>query len=396
VLMMNFMLDKKVYERKKKKLLDRMKEMELDGLCLFSPTFIFNLTGFPFLPTERPIAYLLDREGEKMVIPRLEKEHLEHREIGLDEMIIYPDYPGEKHPMKFVEEMIEEKDYDEIGVDHDGYGSGYGYFGPPLSDLIDIEVENIRWELEKFFSVKEKEEIELMKESAKWDNLGLKYLQEETKLGLSEIEVSMKASLKASQAIIRAFGPKYEQTGSGFPITVGYRGQIGEGSSLPHAIASNETIEEGDVLVNGAGVEIGGYSSELERTWIMGEPTEEQREYFELMVRAQDIAFDAIEAGKELSEVDKEVYKMYEEEGIEETWRHHTGHGLGTRIHAPPFLDVGEEWELKENMVLSVEPGIYLKDKAGFRHSDTVVVKKNGIEMLTYYPRSLEESIIDV
>ncbi|MEF8832607.1 MAG: Xaa-Pro peptidase family protein [Candidatus Thermoplasmatota archaeon] len=393
---MNFMLDRKVYERKKERLLDRLEEMELDGLCLFSPTFIFNLTGFAFLPTERPIAYLLDRESEKMVIPRLEKEHLEHRELYLDEVITYPDYPGEKHPMKLVEEMIEEKDYDNVAVDQDGYGSGYGYFGPSLSELIDIEVEDIQLDLEKFFSVKEEEEIELMRESAKWDNLGLKYLQEETEPGLSEIEASMRASLKASQAIIRAFGPKYEQTGSGFPITVGYRGQVGEGSSLPHAIASNETIEEGDVLVNGAGVEIGGYSSELERTWIVGEPTQEQKEYFELAVRAQDIAFDEIEAGKQLSEVDERVRRFYEEENIEDTWRHHTGHGLGTRIHAPPFLDVGEGWELKENMVLSIEPGIYLKDKAGFRHSDTVVVKKNGIEILTYYPRELEESIIAV
>ena len=390
------MLDRKIYDRKKEKLLARLEKEELDALCLFSPTFIFNLTGFAFLPTERPIAYLLDRESEKMVIPRLEKEHLERREIELEKLYTYPDYPGEKHPMKFVKEMVEEKEYDKIAVDQDGYGSSYGYFGESLSELIDTEVEDIRLELEKFFSVKEDEEIELMKESAKWDNLGLKYLQEETEPGLSEIEASMRASMKASEAIIRAFGPEYEQTGSGFPITVGYRGQVGEGSSLPHAIASNEIIKEGDVLVNGAGVEIGGYSSELERTWIVGEPTQEQKEYFELAVRAQDIAFDAIEAGKELSEVDKEVYRLYEKEDIEDTWRHHTGHGLGTRIHEPPFLDVGEDWILKENMVLSVEPGIYIKDYAGFRHSDTVVVKKNGVEILTYYPRSLEESIIPV
>ncbi|MFP4000790.1 MAG: M24 family metallopeptidase [Thermoplasmata archaeon] len=393
---MGYILDKKVYERKKEKLLNKADQMGLDGLCLFSPTFIFDLTGFAFLPTERPIAYLLDGESEEIVVPRLEKEHIESRDLEMDEVITYPDYPGEKHPMKFVEEMVEAKDYEKIGVDQDGYGSSYGYFGPSLSELADIEIEEIRLELEKFFSVKEEEEIELMRESAKWDNLGLKYLQEETKPGLSEIEASMRASMKASQAIIRAFGPEYEQTGTGFPISVGYRGQVGEGSSLPHAIASNETVEEGDVLVNGAGVDIGGYSSELERTWIVGEPTEEQRKYFELMLNAQDIAFDEIEAGKKLSEVDRRVYEMYEEENIKDTWRHHTGHGLGTRIHEPPFIDVGEEWELKENMVLSVEPGIYLKDKAGYRHSDTVVVKKNGVEMLTYYPRSLEESIIRV
>lgn len=114
------------------------------------------------------------------------------------------------------------------------------------------------------------------------------------------------------------------------------------------------------------------------------------------MLDAQDIAFDEIEAGKRFSDVDGAVREMYEREDIEDSWRHHTGHGLGTRVHEPPFIDIGEEWILKENMVLSVEPGIYVKDYAGFRHSDTVVVKKNGIEMLTYYPRDIENSIIQV
>ena len=86
----------------------------------------------------------------------------------------------------------------------------------------------------------------------------------------------------------------------------------------------------------------------------------------------------------------------YEKEGIKDTWRHHTGHGIGTRIHEPPFIDVGEDIRLKKNMVFSIEPGIYVKDYAGFRHSDTIVVKKNGLERLTYYPRDLENNIINI
>lgn len=392
---MDFKLDKRVYERKKQKLLAKLEKEELDALCLFSPTFISNLTGFPFIPTERPIAYILDKEREEVVIPRLEKEHINYRNVKFDEVITYPDYPGKKHPMKYVKDMVQKEDYDKIAIDRDGYGSGYGYFGPSLSDLVDIELEDIRLDLEKFFSVKEDEEIKLLEESAKWANLGMRYLQEETRPGLSEIEISMKASMKASQAMIRTLGDKYEQTGMGdFPVYVGYRGQIGKESALPHTMATNATIREGDILINGAGPSIGGYKSELERTWIVGDPTEKQENYFELMVKAQDIAFDTIEAKKRLSIVDEEVRELYEDEEIEDTWRHHTGHGLGTRVHEPPFLDVGEDWVLKENMVLSIEPGIYLKDYAGFRHSDTVVVKKNGIEMLTYYPRDLESSII--
>ncbi len=392
---MRFSLEKEVYERKKDKLLSELKEEGLDALCLFSPNFIYNLTGFPFIPTERPIAYLLEEDKESIVIPRLEKEHLEQRELDFEKVITYPDYPGERHPMKFVEDMIEEKDFEKIAVDQDGYASGYGYFGPSLSELIDAEIEDIRLKLEKFFSVKEPEEIELIEESAKWANLGLKHLQEETEPGMSEIEVSMRASMKASEAMIKTVGDKFEQTSTGgFPVYVGYRGQVGKGSALPHALADNKRIKEGDVLVNGAGPSVHGYSSELERTWIVGEPSKEQKKYFELMLRAQDRAFDEMEAGKKFEEIDEAVRKIYEKEGIEDTWRHHTGHGIGTRLHEPPFIDIGEDWTLEENMVLSVEPGIYVEDHAGFRHSDTVVVKKNGVDILTYYPRDLESSVI--
>ncbi len=392
---MKFRLDDSVYERKKSRLLEDLKEKDIDGLCLFSPTFIYNLTGFPFIPTERPVAYFLEENKETVVIPRLEKEHVEYRDMGFDEIITYPDYPGKKHPMKFVKDMLEEKDYEKIAVDQDGYGSGYGYFGPSLSELIEAEIEDIRLKLEKFFSVKEPEEIELIEESAKWANLGLRYLQEETEPGRFETEIAMEASMKASRAMINTLGDKFEQTSTGaLPVYAGYRGQIGKESSLPHALAQNKKIRRGDILVNGAGPSIHGFNSELERTWIVGEPSQKQEKYFELMLRAQDKAFDEIEAGKKLSEVDEAVKVMYKEEGIEDTWRHHTGHGLGTRIHEPPFIDVGEDWTLKENMVLSVEPGIYVKDYAGFRHSDTVVVKKNGADIVTYYPRDLESCII--
>ena len=392
---MRFELDDIVYEEKKNELLADLESENIEALCLFNPTYIKRLTGFPFTPTERPIVYVLDQESESVVIPSLEKEHIEVRDIEFDEVVTYPDYPGENHPMKYIKDMIDKKDYNTIAVDQNGYSSGYGYFGPSLSELVDAEIKNICFKLEKFFSVKHDQEIELLKESAKWENLGMSYLQEETKLGLSEIEISMNASLKASNAFIRTLGQKFEQSGE-FPISAAFHGQVGKDTALPHAIATNKTIKEGDVLINYSHSEIGGYHSELERTWIVGEPTKKQRKYFNLAVKAQDTAFDKIEAGVKLSEIDKAVKKMYEKEGIKDTWRHHTGHGIGTRIHEPPFIDVGEDIRLKKNMVFSIEPGIYVKDYAGFRHSDTIVVKKNGLERLTYYPRDLENNIINI
>jgi Xaa-Pro aminopeptidase len=71
-------------------------------------------------------------------------------------------------------------------------------------------------------------------------------------------------------------------------------------------------------------------------------------------------------------------------------WKHHTGHGIGLRYHEGPFLDIGDATVLQPGMVLTVEPGLYAPNLGGFRHSDTVLITEDGLEILTYYPRDLE------
>lgn len=392
---MSLELKKDALSRRKNEILDLLDKSELDGLCLFSPHFISRLTGFNFLPTERPIAYILSDYGETMIIPRLEKEHLEIVVDDIDDVIIYPDYPGETHPMEKVESTLNDYGFDNVGVDTDGYGSSYGYFGPSLSELADFDVEDIREELERSFAIKYKEEIELLKESARWERLGMEILKEKTEVGKSEIDITMDASKEASEKLLDDIGDRYEQSGMvPLPIHSYYRGQVGKGSALPHALATNETIKDGDILGGTSVCVMDGYFSELERTFVVGDPSEKQKKYFEMMVDAQQIAFDEIRPGIKMSDVEKKVKEYYKEKGIMKHWRHHTGHGLGTRVHEPPFFDVGDDWEIKENMVLSVEPGIYLNDYGGFRHSDTVVVRKKGVEIITKYPGDLENCTI--
>jgi Xaa-Pro aminopeptidase len=92
--------------------------------------------------------------------------------------------------------------------------------------------------------------------------------------------------------------------------------------------------------------------------------------------------------------VDRQVRDYFEANGLMENWRHHTGHAKSTLIHEAPFLDVGDDRMIEIGMVFTVEPGVYVPDFAGFRHSDTVAVTEDGIEFLTYYPRDLESMII--
>ncbi|MGD0714985.1 MAG: M24 family metallopeptidase [Gaiellaceae bacterium] len=85
-----------------------------------------------------------------------------------------------------------------------------------------------------------------------------------------------------------------------------------------------------------------------------------------------------------------------QEHGLWENWRHHVGHAIGLRYHEGPFLDRGDETEIRPGMVFTVEPGLYAPGVGGFRHSDTIAVTDDGVEWLTYYPRDLESLTLPV
>ena len=126
----------------------------------------------------------------------------------------------------------------------------------------------------------------------------------------------------------------------------------------------------------------------------VGEPTAEQERMFAHMVALQDLAFAAIRPGAPCSEVDGAVRAYFEQHDLWSYWRHHTGHAIGLRYHEGPFLDSGDHTEIRPGMVFTVEPGLYSPELGGFRHSDTVLVTEDGVEILTYYPRDLASLLI--
>ena len=198
-------------------------------------------------------------------------------------------------------------------------------------------------------------------------------------------------------ALVDALGPLYRaQSMFSQGARAGYRGQIGRHAAIPHAMAMNATFMAGDVLVTGAGAAMWGYHSELERTMIVGPPSDEQQRFFEHMKAVQEVAFDALRPGDKCSDVDRAVRRYYEAHDLMPYWKHHTGHGIGLRYHEGPFLDIGDHTALEPGMVLTVEPGLHVAGLGGFRHSDTVVITEDGMELITYYPRDLESLTIPV
>ena len=192
-------------------------------------------------------------------------------------------------------------------------------------------------------------------------------------------------------------GPSYDgQQSSSDGATGGYRGQIGLRSSWAHAVAHNIEFREGDVLVTETSAPVWGYNAELERAMIIGAPSEVMRRLFDHTVAAQQVAFQALRPGATCADVDRAVLGYFEAEGLLSHWRQHVGHGIGLRNHEAPFLDVGDHTPVEPGMVFTIEPGVYQNDLGGFRHSDTVVVTPDGIEILTSYPSDIESLTIQV
>jgi Xaa-Pro aminopeptidase len=377
-------------------LLERTGAEGLAGVVLFDPSYVLYYSGFAFVPTERPIALVLSAEGERaLVVPRLELEHAQSRST-LDRVAHYDEYPGDPRAEEVLATTLSDLGLTgKLGADQDGYPWILGYRGPTLTELAGAEVVRLAAAIEEQLAVKSEAEVALIRESVRWGNLAHRLLQRYTRPGATETEVAQRASDEATVAMLDAIGEVYRaQNAFSSGAHAGYRGQIGRNSAIPHALAGNIVFQPGDVLVTGASAPVWGYLSELERTMIVGEPTPEQERLFSHMKAVQDVAFEAIRPGALCSDVDKAVRGYFAQQELFAHWRHHTGHAIGLRYHEGPFLDTGDHTEIRPGMVFTVEPGLYAPELGGFRHSDTVLVTDDGIEILTYYPRDLASLVI--
>jgi len=391
-------IPKAEFESRAQKLVAHLDVAGLSGAVLFDNYYVSYFTDFAFIPTERPIAFAVNAQGERaLFVPRLELEHAQGEAL-VDRVDHYLEYPDDPHPMITFKDVLDDMGITgTIGADTDGYPWILGYQGPSLSELTGAEVVRVGAFVEAQMAVKSDAELALIRESAKWGNLAHRLLQRYTRVGATETEVSLRASQEATLALVDTLGPLYRAR-SMFSdgASAGYRGQIGRHGAIPHALAMNAVFMAGDVLVTGAGAAMWGYHSELERTMIIGPPSDEQRYFFDHMKAVQEVAFEALKPGEPCSDVDRAVQSYFEEYDLMDYWKHHSGHAIGMRYHEGPFLDSGDHTVMQPGMVFTVEPGLYVEGLGGFRHSDTVVITESGIEMITYYPRDIESLTLPI
>ena len=372
------------------RLLEHARRSGASGVVLFGPDYIRYFTNFWFLSNERPIVYAERVSGESFVfVPEFEAERT-RAETSFDRIESYPEYPGVEHPMRILAGVLADVGIGgKVAADQDGYPGILGYRGPALSETAGVEIVGVEDTIEQLMARKSAVEIELIRESGRWCAHAHRLLQDYTRVGATEAEASVRASSETTLAMLAERGDG-GQLGSADGAKAGYRGQVGARSSWAHAIAHNIEFRPGDLRVSETGAPILGYNAELERGMVIGPPGDRAKRLFEHAVAAQQVAFDTLRPGITCADVDRAVMRYFEDNALLPSWRQHTGHAIGLRNHEAPFLDVGDTTLIEPGMVFTIEPGLYDAELGGIRHSDTVVVTENGIEILTDYPRDLE------
>ena len=219
--------------------------------------------------------------------------------------------------------------------------------------------------------IKDDSEIEKLKSAVEITDKAFEKIISEIKLGMSEKELALK--LEFYQKKLGAEANAFD-----FITASGAR------SSLPHGVASNKLIAKNELITLDFGAVKDGYHSDMTRTIFTGQKANaKQKELYSIVLKAQQEALSSIKAGKKANEIDKVARDIITDAGYGDYFGHGLGHGVGLEIHEAPRLSQGSDTVLKEGMVVSVEPGIYLPEECGVRIEDLVVVKKDGIINLT-------------
>ena len=163
----------------------------------------------------------------------------------------------------------------------------------------------------------------------------------------------------------------------------------GPNGANPHHEMSERVIEEGDMVVLDFGGLKDGYGSDTTRTVHVGEPTDEEREVFEIVRRAQQAGFEAVRPGVACQEIDRAARKVIADAGYGEYFIHRVGHGIGLTTHEPPYMIEGEEHLIEPGMCFSFEPGIYLPERFGVRIEDIVAATGDGGRRLNNTQREM-------
>lgn len=249
--------------------------------------------------------------------------------------------------------------------------------------------------------------IEKVKET-RWvaaQNLGAKLRQRKDAVEVEALRRAVEIASKAFDRLLGLLKPGMTEREAAAELEYGFRKlgadaiafdtivASGARGALPHGAASDKVIEAGEFVTFDFGARVAGYNSDITRTVFVGgngkQPTERQRQIYELVRESQQAGVEAIKPGVSAGDIDKICRDIFEKAGLVDNYMHSTGHNLGREVHEAPFLMPNDPSPLEAGMVLTVEPGLYFPDWGGVRIEDDLLVTAGGVEVLPQISKEL-------
>lgn len=239
------------------------------------------------------------------------------------------------------------------------------------SELIPVSgwVENLR-------EIKDETEVNIIKQACQIADNAFQHILTYIEAGMTEIQVANELDF-----FMRSQGA----TGVSFTTIVA----SGLRSALPHGVASDKVIEQGDLITLDFGCYYEGYVSDMTRTISLGEPSEKLKEMYHVVLEAQERVLAEAKPGMTGRELDEVARGYIAEKGYGDAFGHSTGHGIGLDIHEGPNVSKMSEKRFVPGNVITNEPGIYLPGIGGVRIEDDMLVTETGVERLTQSPKEL-------
>lgn len=350
-------------------LTNKIKDADIDALFLMKDANVQYISGFTGSES-----YILISQDKRYFITDSRYTEQVEKECPDFEVVQW----GKNNTLltDTIKELVVELDIKRVGFEQD-------YLTYELHQKLTDKIAVVNWipvkeMVEDLRYIKDEKEIAKIKQAAEYADQAFEHILDIIKPGLSEKELALELEYHLRKAGSDDVGFK--------TILVS-----GVNTSLPHGIPSDKKIEKGDFVTMDFGGLCSGYKSDMTRTVVVGKADDKQREYYRILKEVQEMALEFIKAGMRVSEPDTYVRKQLGKYQVADKFGHGLGHGVGLEIHEEPYLSKKSKKVLKEGCIITVEPGIYFPGWGGIRIEDTIVVREDGVEILTHSPKKLIE-----
>jgi len=224
--------------------------------------------------------------------------------------------------------------------------------------------------IEECRMLKSPAEIDTIRRSVNLNSEAFARVLKRIRPGVRELDVA--AEIEFQMKMLGAEKPSFETIIAAGPH-----------SALPHSHPTAHQIGADELLLIDMGASLEGYASDMTRVIHLGPPPKKIREMYRAVLEAQLAGIEAVREGTTAGKVDAATRNVLKKHKLDKAFVHSTGHGLGLEIHEPPRLGKKDKTRLQTGMAITIEPGAYIEGLAGIRIEDTVLVTKNGCEVLT-------------